>query len=283
MKLRLFILFIGLFYSSILLAQTTAYQTSDGNSSLFLNKAKAELSANITTSTFTSGYLHESSGKSIEYGMELDGKLTNSIITTKTPPAVGGTISIGYHSPFANIMTETPSSHLRDDWMVIRFTYEQSDFNTLANAAAKNTKQTFDEYKGIFQYNALYNFKYFGLLSGEAFGIQNTNNSTALKQVIITTLLSNNVSTQTNTYLGNYKQYVSVPTYTDSVFIPKKLSWVSIDMFTRTNLTSVNRYIEGGTGLFVADSKNPTKVLGGISLGWNNGTPTWTVVSGFSW
>jgi hypothetical protein len=273
MKRILFALLISI--STPLFSQTSPYQTSDGSSSLFLNKVKFAFAANITTSSFGAAYLHENSGKSFEYGLEFDDKLpTNNTTQGQTPGMLTGIISIGYHSPFANLATETAQSHLRDDWTVARLAYLQSSFTTVTTSTSTPVKHTFVGWKAMPVYNSLLNFKYFGLLQGEAVGIARTNNIGTLKQITI--------GSSTN-YLGVYREYTAAPIYTDSVFFPKNFSWINFDAFTRSNATMMNRYIEGGGGIYFADPKNPTKITCGYSMGWNNGgSPIYTFIVGFS-
>jgi hypothetical protein len=66
------------------------------------------------------------------------------------------------------------------------------------------------------------------------------------------------------------------------VAIPKQASWIDFDLFTRWNAAHAGRYSEGGMGIFVARPKAPTKVLGGISIAWKNGVPTYAIVGGFA-
>jgi hypothetical protein len=87
---------------------------------------------------------------------------------------------------------------------------------------------------------------------------------------------------QGNGYFGDYNAFVGMPIYTDVVIIPKRSSWITLDLFTRSIAANSNRYFEGGVGLFVAKPENPTAVLGGLTVGWKSGVPTWALVAGWS-
>jgi hypothetical protein len=86
----------------------------------------------------------------------------------------------------------------------------------------------------------------------------------------------------TSAYLGNYAEAWNVPIYDDLVFIPTKTEWLSFDAFERSNVLATDGYAEGGFGIFIAQPSKPTKVLGGISVGWKNGARAIGIVGGWS-
>lgn len=280
----------------VLWAQTSAYQSADGNSSIFLNNAKASLIFNVSDTKFDLGYLHEGSGKSLLYGFDATGKPSSNFATQvfqkgSSPPAFGGSASIGIHAPFAlPPLQQTPNGHLRDDWALLHFTYTRSTFDTATNSSTEPQKRVFDGYRVLPAYDALLNAPGASLLLGAAAGVERTNNVDQLKTATIVTPLVQSatgiapfqVTQQTNGYLGNYTKLIAAPIYSDVVWIPKALPWIDLDLFTRSNAAHTDRYIEGGVGLFLAQPDNPTKVLGGFSLGWKNGTPTLAFVAGWS-
>lgn len=61
--------------TSCLHAQTSAYQDSDGNTSIYIVNAKANLTYNVSDTKFTVGYLHEPSGARREKVADLQPKL----------------------------------------------------------------------------------------------------------------------------------------------------------------------------------------------------------------
>jgi hypothetical protein len=186
---------------------------------------------------------------------------------------------------------QSPNGHLRDDWALIQFTYSRSTFK-LANDPNSQPQQIhFDEYKALMVYNALVNVPYVGLLLGGTVGVHRTNNVDDLKAVTINSFVLQSAAgvspsfeavKQDSGYVGDYKTFTDVPIYTDAVIIPKRSSWIDLDFFTRSSTANSNRYFEGGVGLFVARPDNPTAVLGGLSLGWKSGVPTWAFVAGWS-
>jgi hypothetical protein len=135
-------------------------------------------------------------------------------------------------------------------------------------------------------YNALVNIPDFSFLVGVSGGLNRTNNVSDLKKVEIDTTdsASGSVSvvSQTDAYLGAYNESVGVPIYSDFVFIPKKLPWISFDAFERANVVPTNGYAEGGAGIYIAKPDKPTEVLGGLSVGWKDGKSMVAVVAGWS-
>jgi hypothetical protein len=288
-------------------AQTSAYQTADGNTSVFLNNAKASIVFNVSDVKFDAGYLHEGAGtalkdgfnpKSLEYGFDVFGKPASSLENQvfqkgNAPPSFGVLASLGYHSPFADLSTQTPKTHLRDDWALVALSYTRSTFTTVASSTAEPVKQFFDGFRILPAYNALLNLSSetgTGVILGGAAGVQRTNNVDDLKPVTIDTPVLQSaagqapfsVVNQTSGYLGAYEKYYAAPIYTDAVVILNRASWVDFDFFTRFNAAHVDRYEEGGLGVFIARPEEPTKVLGGLSVGWKNGAPTYAVVCGFA-
>jgi hypothetical protein len=275
-------------------AQTTAYQTADGTSSIFLANAKANLVFNVSNAQFNAGYLHEQAGPSWEYGFSFSGKpssdLTAQIFQTgSSPAAIGGGFSFGRHQVFSPPLSRlNPSSPWRDDWAIVNVTYTGSTFYTIpSTSTATPVKQQFNGITVLPTYNAFLNAPHMNLLLGLAAGVATTNNLASLKSVTVSTPVAASGSgatvTQTQSaYLGPYATSIGVPLFSDFVFIPKALPWVGFDAFTRSNLAPANRFGEGGLGLFLAQPGKPTQVLGGISLGWKNGARTIALVGGWA-
>jgi hypothetical protein len=107
-----------------------------------------------------------------------------------------------------------------------------------------------------------------------------------LKKVEIDTTEATNgtvsVVSQKDAYLGAYTESIGVPIYSDFVFIPKGLNWLSVDAFERSNVVRTNGYAEGGVGVFIAQPDKPTEVLGGFSVGWKDGKSTIAIVAGWT-
>ncbi len=274
-------------------AQTAAYQTADGTSSIYLANARANLVYNVSSTTFDVGYLHEEAGPSWEYGFSFTGKPSSDVVTQifqagSSPPAIGGGGSFGHHHIFSpSLANLNPRSPWRDDWAIVNITYLGSTFYTVPNTTTTaTTRQQFNGISVLPTYNALLNAPGMNVLLGLAAGINRTSNVSSLKSVTVETpgapsSAGATVVQQQSAYLGAYSTAIGAPLYSDFVLIPKKLPWLAFDAFTRSNLAAANRYGEGGVGIFLAQPGKPTNVLGGISLGWKNGARTIALVGGW--
>jgi hypothetical protein len=220
--------FTALVFTALLNGQTSAYQSADGNTSIFLDNAKANLIFNVSDTKFDLGYLHEGAGKSWLYGFDLNGKPSSDFATifqkSKTPPAAGGSISLGRHKPFSQSLDQqNETTHLRDDWALVQFTYTRSIFDAAGSSTAEPQQQHFDGYRGLAAYDALVNAPGATMLLGIASGIQRSNNVDQLKQAtIITPLLQSatgitafEAAQETSGYVGAYRKYLGAPIYTE--------------------------------------------------------------------
>jgi hypothetical protein len=227
-----------------------------------------------------------------EFGINVTGKpssdLGGQILQSGNSPAdFGGGFSIGKHGlAVPNIFDQGPNNHFRDDWLLVNVSYDRSTFDTVATGSSSTVTQHFNGFTVLPVYNALINIPGFTLLGGIGAGVNRTNNSGTLKKVEVSTTQSGSGTTsvvsQTAAFQGAYQESIGVPVYSDFVFIPHKLPWLAIDAFERSNVATTNRYAEGGVGLFFAKPSNPTAVLGGLSISWKDGTPTTSIVAGWS-
>jgi hypothetical protein len=314
------VLFVALCTSAIACSQTSAYQDTDGNTSIYLRDPKVNLTFNVSDTKFTIGYLAtinevkrdnlvnkaaketdpqkqqelqnqiRALNKSMkttrlgrsELGIHFSAKpttdLTGQILQSSSSPAsVAGGIFYGIHKI-------DPKS--LDDWFVLKLNYTKSTFNTVASGSTTPISQHFDGFDVLPSYNRLFNLPGATLLAGVSGGINRTNNTGDLKKVEIQTTQASSgtvsVVSQKDAYLGDYKDSIGVPIYSDFAFIPKGLNWISFDAFERANVIPTNGYAEGGVGVFIAKPEKPTEVLGGISVGWKDGKSTIAVVAGWS-
>jgi hypothetical protein len=276
------------------LGQTSAYQSTDSNSSILLYKSAANVIFNVTDAKFTAGYLHSPAAEGMLYGVSLFGKpstsVSNQIFNTTTQDSLGGAVSIGRHVLF----TKAPKSFLTDDWWAFQFTYTRSATNIVTDAMTQPQKRTFDGVKGILTYNGYKTTtKGVTFLGGFSAGVSKNNNLADLTAVTINTTALQSADGVTpafqavksdSGYMGMYRTYIGAPIYSDLALLPhpKPIEWLSLDLFTRSNAAHFDRYVEGGVGLFIAEPGAPTKILGGITLAWNNGVPTWGIVAGWA-
>jgi hypothetical protein len=90
-------------------------------------------------------------------------------------------------------------------------------------------------------------------------------------------------------FLGNYREYIAAPIYTDLLFIlppkvkiPKLDYQIGIDGFTRSDVAAFNRSTDGGLGIFLTEKGKPTSVMGGLSVSWNGSKTTVAVVASYN-
>jgi hypothetical protein len=290
--MKRYLLLIAALASAPLWAQTSAYQSADGDTSILLYNSPANLVFNISDTKFDVGYLHQGGGKGWQYGADITGKPSSDLgpqLTQRgsSPSAIGGSFTFGRHSPFTDIATIDPTRlGLRDDWLVLQGSYSRSTFNTVADGTVTVHSQRFDGVKAMAIYNALVRGPGMALLIGGAAGVSRTNNLGDMTSVTVATTLAQSsgvsILQEDTAYYGTYKTSIGAPIYSDFVAVPNGLKWLDIDAFFRANPAKVNRYFEGGVGAFVADHSNVSKVLGGVSMGWKNGDPTISLVAGWS-
>lgn len=314
--MRKLLLLIGFGLAVSASAQTSAYQSADSTTSIFLDNAKANVLFNVSDSKFDIGYLHEEAGHwAKQWGLDFTGKPSGNLSTQifqkgSTPPSLGGSASFGFHGlsndpdkilttdcddrqkkdKDGNIVHKHGCGIIADDWGLIQVTYSRSSFSTSPDGLVAPQKQKFDAFKGLLVYNALVGAKSSSFIFGGAVGIERKNNLDKLTSVTFNTPVVQTTTgsatfeadKQANGYVGAYKKFIGAPIYSDVVFVPGKVPWLSVDAFTRSNAAHNNRSIEGGVGVFIARPNAPTAVLGGISLAWKNGTPSIGVVAGWS-
>ncbi len=297
---RTAILTLLLGMSVISFAQQSAYQDADGNTSISYLAGGGNLTFNVSDSKFTVGVLHMPDGQSkaltwkgrVIYGIDFSGKpstdLTNEIFQSGNSPAsVGGGGVLGIHRLKApRGVDQTDNTVFTDDWLLVNVNYSKSTFNTIASSSTTLTPHHFNGFSVMPTYNFSLAPKGWTMIFGASGGFSRVNNSDQLTKVTVSTTdsQSGNVSVveTEDAYLGNYAESYNVPIYSDFVFVPTKLEWLSFDAFERSNLFKTDGYAEGGIGIFVAQPKKPTKVLGGISIAWKNGDNTIGIVGGWS-
>jgi hypothetical protein len=286
--------------SGVVIAQTSAYQDANGNSSISFLSGNANLVYNVSQTKFSLGLVHIPDGQSQKftwqergiYGVNFSGKpdtdLTNQIFQSGNSPAtIAGGGVIGSHRVWAPLgSSQTDNTFFTDDWFLVRIDYTKSTFSTVASGSAAPVAQHFNGFSIAPTYNCSLQTKKVMMLFGASGGISRVNNVDQLKQVSVDTTESQNgtvsIVQTTSAYLGDYAEAYNVPIYSDLVFIPNKTAWLSFDAFERANVLKTDGYTEGGVGIFVAQPSKPTKVLGGISVAWKNGSTTIGIVGGWS-
>lgn len=125
---------------------------------------------------------------------------------------------------------------------------------------------------------------------GASFGVGRSNNSNDLTEVDvrdINTFTANDtvreVVRSREVLRGDFKQSTSVFLNTDYVWYPQKgFDRIGFDFYTRSVFTGIDKGFRPGLGVFLSEKGNPTKVLGGVALSYDDGKPSVALIVGFS-
>ena len=324
------LVFCALFVSATgtSLAQQSAYQDADSNTSVYLMKGNGNLTYNVSDSKFRVALVRIPDGNYVKgegtaawikekvvAGINFSGKpttdLTNQIFQTGNSPAtVGGGGVVGIHglghksaslanfpgtdTTVATATVRTPPAgppqlevwEFKDDWFLVNLAFTKSTFNTVAASSTDVVPQHFNGFSVLPTYNAAFAIPKFNFIFGASGGVSRVNNADRLKKVTVSTVQqqSGNVSivSSKDAYQGTYAEAYNLPIYSDFIFIPKGFEWLSFDAFERANVLNTDGFAEGGFGIFIAQPKNATKVLGGISVGWKDGDRSIGIVGGWT-
>lgn len=308
------LLYLALFMSTAvpLLAQQSAYQDADGNTSVYFLDGNGNLAFNVSDSKFSLGWVHMPDGNPAESdptsvkvkekligGINFSGKpstdLTNQIFQSGNSPAtIGGGGIVGTHRLFSKTLEQRKKKYpnspgdatFKDDWLLLDVNFTKSTFNTVPSTSTTITAQHFNGFSFMPTYNMAFQYTGFNMLIGMSGGVSRINNADQMKKVSVDITESQSGNTSIvetkDAYLGNYAESFNVPIYSDFVFIPKHLEWLSFDAFERSNVLKTDQYAEGGFGIFIAQPEKATRVLGGINVGWKNGDRTIGIVGGWS-
>jgi hypothetical protein len=286
---------VFLTFPSLGSAQQSAFQTGNGQTSLYLQGATAA-TLNFGDSKASFGRYLRFSNRQLVLGYEVFAKASSGVTTLLSSkikvPEGGGSFVIGWHQKVDLNSPPPASGSTTDQWALLDLGYSRSAFY-VSNAAVnpEDAKRYFNRFRFIGVYNRVQGRFAFGL----AMGAERRNNLDNLRQITFqTTLLpaptdgsTSIVKTQSG-FLGIYDEYVAAPVYTDIVYLVPKLAApgfaktsIAIDGFTRSNIADTNRFADGGLGIFITEKNAPTKVYGGITGSWNGGKAKVAVVASY--
>lgn len=259
--------------------QQSAFQSGNGQTSIYLGSGGGAASFNSGDTKFSIGYLNRHSTKWRLFGFEAYAQASSGVTTLFSSkakiPEGGADFVFGWHPVHAGVTT--------DQWALIdvgygRSVFYVSDIPEPPDAAKRN----FDRFRAV----AVWNRKFSDhLLLGIAAGAERRNNLSDLTQVTFQTTVvppppgGTTAITQTeNGFLGNYREYVAAPLYTDMLFVlPARFTLpgfgyhFALDGFTRSDLAATERSADGGLGLFLTKKGAVTRVVGGLAASWNAG------------
>jgi len=276
-------------------SQQSAFQSGDGQTSIYLGTGGAAATFNSADTKVSIGYLNRHSEKWRLWGYEVYAKASSGITTVFSSklkiPEGGGDFIFGWHPTGSGASTggtgrplkDAEPSSTKDQWAIIDVGYSRSAFYASDVAQPPSSaKRYFDRFRLVGVWNRKFSDN---VLFGFAAGAERRNNLDDLTPITFeTTVLSapsggttSIVKTQAG-FLGNYREYIAAPIYTDLLFIlPSKITvpgfgyHVAIDGYTRSDVAAPNRSADGGIGVFLTKKGAVTRPVGGLSASWNGG------------
>ena len=275
------------------MAQQSAFQSSNGQTSVYLDSGSAA-TFNFGDTKFSIGHITRHSTRKLVWGYEIFGSASSGVTTLFSSkikvPEGGGSVVLGWHPLSRKAVTAT-----KDNWLLFDVGYSRSVFYVSPSApqSIDDTKRYFDRYRAVAVVNGKLSDN---ILVGVAAGAERRNNLDDLSQITFQTSIAAppaggtiGVVRSKDGYLGDYRQYVAAPIYTDLLFIlppsiklPGFDSQIAIDGFTRSDVASFHRYTDGGVGVFLTKKGSPTKVVGGLAASWNDGKVRVALVASYN-
>jgi len=280
------------------LAQQSLFQSSDGQSSVYLRQSSATF--NLGDSKASIGYVNRVNIKKTFWGFE--GYATansgvTSLFSSDKPkaPEGGGDFTVGRHFVLVPMPVAGVKAKAREDWWLIDVGYGHSSFYLYPKGStpeANTPKTNFDRFRAIAAYNY---FTSGNLIAGIAAGAERRNNLSDLTSVSLATVIvpaptgsQTSIEKTQAGYYGNYKEYIAAPIYTDILFYPGKASVpafgnrLGIDFFSRSDVAAANRSSSGGLGIFMFKKEDPLTPIGGISASFNGTKVQLALTVGFA-
>lgn len=280
----LFLLAICLTVVPLAAAQQSLFQSSDGQSAVYLRQSAATF--NLGDSKASIGYVHRVNIIKPFWGFEAyatSNTGVTSLFSSDKPkaPEGGGDFTFGRHYFFVPMpQAGKPDGH--EDWGLIDVGYGRSYFYLYpagGTPMAKTSKTSFDRFRALIAYNY---FTSGNLIAGIAAGAERRNNLTDLTSVTLETVIvpgttgsQSSIDQSQAGYYGRYREYISAPIYTDILFYPGQWSVpgfgnrIGIDFLSRSDVAAPNRSSSGGFGIFMFKKEDPLAPIGGISASFN--------------
>jgi hypothetical protein len=296
------------FCCSIACAQQSLFESTNGDTSIFLNQEGGVALVNIGKSDVRFGYRHDVTTIPWAFGVDVVANITGTsatLLNNSTPPAGAGIHGSAIKrdlfrkapdasklGPKSGKVEDCPHG-LCSDWLVFQALYDRAQFSTLGNTTPplqNAVKRNFDGYSSRVAYNQLRKTAKNDFLLGASIGVGRFNNIDSLKTTqftdnTITTIGSTEYIASQGTktaYVGAYQQYIGVPINADAIWYPGVLGGVvAFDLFVRSNVAPTDRYGSPGIGLFFNKMGQPSRPLGGIAADYRDGKGQVSLVVGW--
>ena len=310
MTIRSIAVTLAMFCCSITYAQQSAFESTNGDTSVFLSGEGGVALANIGKSNVRFGYRHDLTGKTHPwaFGVDMVANITGTSATLLNNNAQaagagihGSAIKRGLFRAVADaskVTAESPKVEecphgLCSDWLVFQALYDRTQFETLDNTTPplqNAVKRNFDGYSGRVAYNQLRKTDNNDFLLGVSIGVGRFNNIDSLKTTQFT---DNTITTIGSTqyiasqgaktaYVGAYQQYTGIPINADAIWYSGVLGGVvAFDLFVRSNVAQTDRYGSPGIGVFLNKKGQPSRPLGGLAVDYRDGKGQVSLVVGW--
>ena len=290
-------------YSALAHAQESLLQSGDGKTSLYVRESTAAI--NLGDSKASLAYTSETTDNVWSWGAGVYATSNSGVASlfssdkAKAPEGgVGGVVA--YH--LTNVRPGCPPGfekcviNVKEHTFLVDSGYGRSSFYLYPTGVAPSaitSKTDLNRFRTVLAWNF---FESGHTIFGLAAGAERRNNLSDLKSVSLDTTVvaapsgsqSSIVKSQAG-YYGNYKQYIGAPIYADMLrYLP---SWAKIpgfdqrlgvDVLARADVAAPNRGANGGVGVFLFDSKDPLKTLGGITATYDGTKFQVSLTTGFT-
>jgi hypothetical protein len=299
----------------------TPFQDANGNGTILLSDG-GFVQLNIADPSIKIGYLHDVSSQHWSFGFDASGKLTGSraplLNGNQAAPdlKLGLTLARKYlfarklnlnnphdQQKLKDVRDEAvehglkPNDDLGDYWsalpydrlaLQVGYAYKRYTlFDPNATFDKQVFKKQFHSPSVALTYSILLNGSN---LFGISVGVNRSNNSNDLTQVDVRDINTFTSSTtirevvRTRQVLrGDFKQSTSALVNTDYVWFPRKtFSRVGIDFYSRSVLNGEDKGFTPGMGFFLSEKGAPTRVIGGVTISYDQGKASVALVAGFS-
>jgi hypothetical protein len=307
--------------SAVLVQAQMPFQDAKGNGTVLLSDG-GFVQLNIADPSVRVGYLKDLSSDRWSIGFDASGKLTGSRASLLNKNQIAPDVKVGFtfgrkylfaHRLDLNDASDRkrlelaqveavrhgakPGDDFGEYWRALPYDrlslqigYAFKQFSLL------DTNAPFD--KQVFKkdfHNPSAALIYSAQLSGSkllgiSVGVGRSNNGSALTEVDVRDINSATSSdtirevVRTRQVLwGDFKQSTSVFVNSDYVWYPRStFSRVGIDFYSRSVLTGIDKGFHPGIGLFLSEKGAPTRVLGGVTVSYDQGKASVALVAGFS-
>jgi len=281
------------------LGQQSAFQSGNGQTSIYLSAGGKAATFNSGDTKASFGYLYRHTQKWRLLGYEAYAKAssgTTTLFSSKfNVPEGGADFVFGWHPTGPDSPPQGgDADRTTDQWALIDLGYSRSAFyvSSVPEPPAM-AKRYFDRFRAVVVWNRKFSDH---ILLGVASGAERRNNLDDLTQITFQTTILPPPSGGTTSivrthdgFLGNYREYIAAPLYTDMlVILPAKVKLpgleyhIAVDGFTRSDLAAARRSGDGGLGIFLTKKGAVTRVVGGLVVSWNDGKGQAALVASYN-